>query len=44
MKGITFGDYHSYRDLHLILAKKEMGAPPVKEKKLDIDGADSDID
>lgn len=44
MKGITFGEYHSYRDLHLILAKKEMGAPPVKEKKIDIDGADSDID
>lgn len=44
MKGITFGEYHSYRDFNLILAKKDMGAPPVKEKKLDIDGADSDID
>lgn len=44
MKGITFGEYHSFRDFNLILAKKDMGAPPVKEKKLDIDGADSDID
>ena len=44
MKGITFGEYHSYRDFNLILAKKDMGAPPLKEKKLDIDGADSDID
>lgn len=44
MKGITFGNYHSFRDFNLIFTKKDMGAPPVKEKKLDIDGADSDID
>ena len=44
MKGITFGDYHSFRDFNLILTKKDVGSPPVKEKKLDIDGADSDID
>lgn len=44
MKGITFGDLHSYRDLNLILGKKEMGSPAVKEKKIEIEGADSDLD
>ena len=44
MKGITFGNLHSYRDLNLILSKKEIGAPPVKENKLEIEGADGSID
>ena len=44
MKGITFGTLHSYRDLNLILSKKEIGAPPVKENKLEIEGADGSID
>lgn len=44
MKGITFGGLHSYRDLNLILSKKEIGAPPVKENKLEIEGADGSID
>lgn len=44
MKGITFGVLHSYRDLNLILSKKEIGAPPVKENKLEIEGADGSID
>jgi phage-related protein len=44
VKGITFGGLHSYRDLNLILSKKEIGAPPVKENKLEIEGADGSID
>lgn len=44
MKGITFGTLHSYKDLNLILSKKEIGAPPVKENKLEIEGADGSID
>ena len=44
MKGITFDNLHSWRDLHLILGNKEMGSPAVKEKKLEIEGADSDLD
>jgi len=44
MKGIKFGEVHSYNDLGLILSRKEMGAPAVKSKKLDIDGADSALD
>lgn len=44
MKGITFGDLHSYRDLNLLLSEKEVGAPPVKENKLEVEGADGSID
>jgi len=44
MKGIRFGDMHSWDDLKLILSSKEMGAPAVKSKKLDIEGADSALD
>lgn len=44
MKGITFGELHSYRDLRLLLSKKEFGAPPVKSKKVEIEGADGSID
>ena len=44
MKGIIFGALHSYRDLRLILAAKEMGAPEVKVRKIDIPGADSALD
>jgi phage-related protein len=44
VKGIAFGGLHSYRDLNLILSSKEIGAPPVKENKLDIEGADGSID
>lgn len=44
MKGITFGEYHSYDDLNLILKSKEIGSPPVKEKKIEVEGADGDLD
>lgn len=44
MKGIRFGLWHSYDDLNLILSGKEMGAPTVKSKKLDIPGADGTLD
>ena len=44
MKGVTFGEWHSYRDLDLILSKKEIGAPSVKTKKIEIEGADGSID
>ena len=44
MKGITFGQYHSFRDFKLLLASKEIGAPAVKENKLDIEGADGSLD
>lgn len=44
MKGIRFGDVHSYDDLRLILSEKEMGAPAVKTRKIDIEGADGALD
>lgn len=44
MKGVTFGSYHSYNDLHLILNSKEIGAPTVKVRKIDIEGADGSLD
>lgn len=44
MKGITFGQYHSFRDFKLLLVSKEIGAPVVKSKKLDIEGADGSLD
>lgn len=44
MKGIQFGNYHSYRDLHLILSEKEIGAPEVKMNTLDVPGGDGELD
>ncbi len=41
---MLFGRYHSYEDFSLILIKKEIGAPAVKEKKIDIPGADGELD
>lgn len=45
MKGIAFGDYHSYRDLKLLLQPgKEIGSPEVKQKMIAVDGADGSLD
>lgn len=44
MKGITLGQYHSYRDFSLILGEKELVAPKVKTVKIEIEGADSALD
>lgn len=44
MKGIRFGDVHSYDDLNMILSGKELGVQKVKSKKLDIEGADGSLD
>lgn len=44
MKGITFGDYHSYRDLHLILTEKVIGTPSPKTELIDIPGSDGVLD
>lgn len=44
MKGIKFGDYHSFNDLSLIITKKEIGSPPIKQKIVNVDGAHSHIE
>lgn len=44
MKGVSFHGYHSYRDLHLLMTGKEIGAPEVKRHTVDIAGADGELD
>lgn len=44
MKGVTFGVLHSYKDFGLILNSKEIGSPKVKEKIIEIEGADGSLD
>lgn len=44
MKGITFGDYHSYDDFSLLLVSKEVGSPSVKVREIEIPGADGTLD
>lgn len=44
MKGIVFGNLHSYDDLYLILNSKEIGSPTVKTRKIDVEGAHSALD
>lgn len=44
MKGIKFNDLHSYRDLKLILASKEIGSPEPKIRQIEVEGADGSLD
>lgn len=44
MKGVTFGNYHSFENLSLILNSKEIGSPAIKTVKIDINGADGELD
>ncbi len=44
MKGIQFGNVHSYNDLHLILAEKQIGTPNVKKVLLDLPGGHGKVD
>ena len=44
MKGITFGNYHSYRDFGLILSSKVIGSPTPKTELIDIPGGDGVLD
>ena len=44
MKGITFGNLHSYRDLNLILAEKVIGTPSPKTEFIEIPGSDGVLD
>lgn len=44
MKGVTFGEKHSYNDFSLLLAKVELGAPQAKVNKIDVEGADGSLD
>ena len=44
MKGIMFGNYHSYNDFQLILASKTIGTPSPKTETIDIPGGDGVLD
>lgn len=44
MKGMTFGNYHSYDDFGLILTKKSISPPKPKTHYVDIEGADGSLD
>ncbi len=44
MKGVSFLGFHSFRDLHLLLTSKEIGAPEIKRQTINIEGADGELD
>lgn len=44
MKGVTFGELHSFDDFNLLLSSKTIGVSPVKSVVVDIPGADGRID
>ena len=44
MKGITFGNYHSYNAFQLILGTKTIGTPSPKTETIDIPGGDGVLD
>ena len=44
MKGVSFDSLHSFREWGLILSSKEIGSPAIKESKIDIEGADGELD
>ena len=44
MKGVKFGDFHSYYEWGLVLQKKEIGAPEPKVNQIEIEGGDGVLD
>lgn len=44
MKGVRFGNYHSYDDFNLILSQKTIGTPSPKTETIDIPGGDGVLD
>ena len=44
MKGIMFGNYHSWNDFQLVLATKTIGTPSPKTETIDIPGGDGVLD
>jgi phage-related protein len=44
MKGIKFGNYHSYYEWGLILSEKEISSPEPKTYHVEVEGSDSVLD
>ena len=44
MKGIQFGNKHTYDDWDLVITSKSLGLPTPKVSSVEVEGADGDID
>lgn len=44
LKGVSFDNYHSYRDFFLIRSKKTIGVPKPKTELIEVPGADAPLD
>lgn len=44
MKGVSFGNYHTYDDFGLILESKEIISPAPKIKQIEVEGSDGVLD
>lgn len=44
MKGVRFGNYHSWREFSLILSSKSIGSPTPKTAEVEVPGADGSLD
>lgn len=44
MQGVSFGEYHSYKDFGLILTKKEISPPEVRKNEIEINGTNGKLD
>lgn len=44
MKGVKFGDKHSFDDWGLVLTEKSLGLPEPKTSGIEIEGADGELD
>lgn len=44
MKGVKYGDYHTYDEFSLILTGKNLSTPSVKQYVVQLDGADGVLD
>lgn len=44
MKGVLFGDYHTWGDFQLVMTEKEISAPEPKTHYVEIEGADGSLD
>lgn len=42
--GVKFGDYHTYKDLGLLMTEKVIGSPPAKTEEVDIPGMNGTLD
>lgn len=44
INGVSFDDFHTFRDFSLVLSKKILKTPSIKTKKVDIEGMDGVLD